>query len=160
MKERGKPEVRLYVPRCARRVNGAIYLRAREANSVMEAYKILRHIEGRLLKDHGVVLVKPFESKAKDQMGFINRGGDYHPDYPNDIRNAERIGRIVPEFSSSAEKPKRRRGRKRIKHAPKSYIGDLREDGTYQYGPDNQPKNNVHFYTESKHTEFFNGLKH
>lgn len=134
--EQGPPDVRAYVPRCAKRINAQVYYRATFCKTVHDAYKCLRVIEHLL----PIPLPKPWESDPKVSQGFIDRVGDYHPDYPNDIRNAERIGRIVPEFSPSAEKPKRRRGRKRIPHAPKSYIGCVMEDGTYEYGPDNQPR--------------------
>lgn len=134
--EPSPPEVRAYVPRCARRINAHVYHRAMLCKTVYDAYKCLRVIEHEL----PIPLVRPWESDPKVSKGFIERVGDYHPDYPNDIRNAERIGRIVPEFSSSSVKPKRRRGRKRIPHAPKSYIGRVLDDGTYEYGPDNQPK--------------------
>lgn len=48
-------EVRRYVPRCAKQVSPAVWVRARNAKSIPQAYHILTKIEDRL----PIPLVKP-----------------------------------------------------------------------------------------------------
>ena len=127
--------IRAYVPRCVRRISPVHYRLAMAQDSEMKAYEVLLPIADML----PIPLVKPWKRDRNQASGFIPRVGDYDPDYPNDHRDTEQIGRIVGEFSRGAVKPKpRKRGRKRVV-APKSYIGRVMEDGTYEFGADNQP---------------------
>ena len=141
MDRRKRQQIESYVggyKSCVRNVCPLTYQRARKATSLLKAYRILKKLGDK--RDLARAIVKPREcmteaERERTAVGFIPRVGGLGP-----TKSRVEGSRIVPEFSPGAEKPKPRRRRKRVPTPPKSYIGRVMDDGSYEYGADHQPK--------------------
>ena len=107
------------VPRCAEKVDAAVYYMAVRCQSYGEAYELLLKIEHLL----PIQLVKPWERREHNQQKVIattsqyTQGGTNPADYGH--RGTE-ASRSVDEFDASAYKPGR--GKISPKEAPPSSI--------------------------------------
>ena len=156
-----KREVERYVPACLERINPVVWVRARNAESIVDAYRIIKKVEDEL----------PFP--WPEPVEAMNEARRTNRQVPVDIQRQEawtveeareraRLKRvkISPKKARPAPVVKRVRvepkdikvvrvapplrakiqpvGRVK-KRLPRCYIGKVMEDGTYEYGPHNQP---------------------
>ena len=170
-----KREVERYVPACLERINPVVWVRARNAESIVDAYRIIKKVEDEL----PFPWPEPVEAmnearRANRQVAVdIQRQEAWTVEEARERARLKRV-KISPKKARPAPVVKRVRvepkdikvvrvapppktkiqpmdgaewergwnhspGGGRWRHLDKCYIGDVMEDGTYEYGPHNQP---------------------
>ena len=147
-------EVRRYVPACLHEIAPSVWAHARMAKSIPQAYRIIKKVEHLLPFPWPEPLSAMTRGKRRQHQSpveFMGRqvgGGRFLPHAERKLRDGQpqtKRRRVEPRditVVKVALPPKAKaqpvgRVKKRL---PRCYIGDVTEDGTYEYGPNNQPR--------------------
>ena len=162
-------EVRQYVPACLQRISPPHWVRARNAASIRQAYRIVKEVEDHL----PFPWPEPIEAMGEEQRARRQVPVDIQRQVAWTVEEARERARLLSKgekFSPSSTVRKFRGGQPPIKQhrvepkdikvvrvtlppkakaepiagyvrrMPKCYIGRVMEDGTYEYGPGRQPE--------------------
>jgi len=161
-------KVRQYVPACLMRISPPHWVRARNAKSIRQAYRIVKEVEHHLPFPWPEPIEAMGEQARRNRQSPVefmgqstsgekfsppstvrkHRGGQprikQHRVEPKDIKVVRVTlppkARVEPMDGAEWERGwNHSPGGGRWRYLDKCYIGDVMEDGTYQYGPHNQP---------------------
>lgn len=147
-------KVRQYVPACLMRISPPHWVRARNAKSIRQAYRIVKEVEHHLPFPWPEPIEAMGEQARRNRqspvefMGQSLKGEKFSP--PSTVRKHRggqpriKQHRVEPKDIKVVRvtlppKAKAEPIAGRVRRLPKCYIGDVMEDGTYQYGPGRQP---------------------
>lgn len=145
-------EVRRYVPACLQRISPPHWVRAKNAKTVRQAYRIIKEVEDHLpfpLPEPREAMSEASVQRRRSPVEFMGRavkGGKISPSTVRKRRDGEQPvtrRRVKPEDIKVVRVEASPKAKAAPPHSyrrlPKCYIGDVLPDGTYQYGPGRQP---------------------